>query len=69
LQIDSIEIASGSNVVRLSFKEPGYEPLFVSSKLFARYVAKSGDYLVVYEDGYQSISPKVAFESGYTKVT
>lgn len=27
-----------------------------------------GDYLVEYEDGYRSISPKAAFEGGYTKV-
>ena len=26
-----------------------------------------GDYLVIYEDGHQPISPKAAFEGGYTK--
>lgn len=30
--------------------------------------AKTGDYAVVYEDGFKSISPKEAFEAGYTRV-
>jgi hypothetical protein len=30
--------------------------------------AKPGDYAVVYEDGYRSISPKAAFEDGYTRI-
>jgi hypothetical protein len=33
--------------------------------IFARYSPKVGDYWVVYEDGYTSISPRAAFESGY----
>jgi hypothetical protein len=37
-------------------------------KLFARYTPEPGDYLVVYEDGYQSFSPKQAFEDGYTRM-
>lgn len=31
----------------------------------ARYMPVEGDYWVVYDDGYQSISPKHAFEPGY----
>lgn len=30
-----------------------------------RYTPVVGDYWVVYDDGYQSISPKAAFEAGY----
>ena len=30
--------------------------------------AKAGDYAIEYEDGYKSISPKAAFESGYTEI-
>lgn len=33
-----------------------------------KYEPKEGDYLVRYEDGYHSISPKAAFENGYTLV-
>jgi len=31
--------------------------------------AEVGGYAVVYEDGFKSISPKKAFEDGYTRVT
>ncbi len=34
-------------------------------RMTARYQPKAGDYWVIYEDGYQSISPKAAFEAGY----
>ncbi len=30
--------------------------------------AVPGDYAVVYEDGYKSVSPKAVFEAGYTRV-
>ncbi len=34
--------------------------------IWSRYVPKEGDYLVVYEDGYISVSPAKAFEEGYS---
>jgi hypothetical protein len=37
-------------------------------ELSARYAPKVGDYLVQYEDGYLSISPKAAFEGGYSAI-
>lgn len=33
--------------------------------LFSRYRPVIGDWYVVYEDGYESFSPKKAFEDGY----
>lgn len=33
-----------------------------------RYTPEYGDYFVIYEDGYQSISPKKAFEEGYSEI-
>jgi hypothetical protein len=33
-----------------------------------RYQPQVGDYWLVYPDGYQAISPKAAFESGYTRI-
>lgn len=53
----------------LSFMEDGYAPREVDPKMFARYTPASGDYFVVYADGYESISPRAAFEEGYTKET
>lgn len=35
---------------------------------FKRYFPQPGDYLVVYDDGYKSISPRKAFEDGYTRI-
>lgn len=35
-------------------------------KMFTRYVPIPGDFYVVYEDGYQSFSPRKAFLEGYT---
>jgi hypothetical protein len=37
-------------------------------ELFARKAPSVGDYLVTYDDGYTSWSPKAAFEAGYTLV-
>ena len=38
----------------------------VDPKIFSWYQPVTGDYLVQYEDGYLSISPRKAFEEGYT---
>ena len=40
-------------------------PYVLPSELLSRYEPKTGDYLVIYEGGYVSISPKDAFEGGY----
>ena len=39
-----------------------------AERMFARYRPVPGDYYVVYEDGYASISPATAFEGGYHKL-
>lgn len=36
-------------------------------QMFARYVPQMGDFLVRYEDGYESFSPRKAFLDGYTR--
>ena len=35
--------------------------------MFVRYTPAPGDFLVVYEDGYESFSPRKAFLEGYTR--
>lgn len=47
--------------------DEGFEPFIVDPKLFSRYVASPGDYYVVYDDGYASLSPAKAFEEGYMR--
>ena len=40
----------------------------VDSDVFKRGIPNTGDYLVVYDDGYTSWSPRQAFEGGYKRV-
>ena len=46
-----------------------YAPREVNPSIFARYRPKNGDYFVVYDDGYESISPQKAFEEGYRRIS
>ena len=39
-----------------------------ADKMFARYRPDSGDYYVVYDDGYAAVSPRSAFEQGYHRL-
>lgn len=45
--------------------ETGIAHVRAAEKMFARYMPVPGDYYVVYDDGFASISPKKAFEEGY----
>jgi hypothetical protein len=38
-------------------------------EMVARYEPKIGDYYVIYDDGYASVSPAAAFEAGYTLIS
>lgn len=46
-----------------------YAPIEVDSDWFAKHEPQAGGYLVVYEDGYRSYSPREAFEGGYTRIS
>lgn len=52
---------------RLTFMDQRFAPLVVGKEVISRYLPRPGDYLVVYADGYQSISPQKAFEEGYSQ--
>lgn len=52
----------------LTFADPGYDPIDVDHKMTLRYMPQPGDYYVVYDDGYKSLSPAKAFEEGYTRI-
>ncbi|HWW62016.1 MAG TPA: hypothetical protein VN181_11665, partial [Thermoanaerobaculia bacterium] len=43
----------------------GYPDVFVPDTAVIRYKPQPGDFLVIYEDGYQSFSPRKAFLDGY----
>lgn len=66
-QVWALKIRSVSGFI-LDFAEPGYAPIKVDPKMFIRYTPVPGDYYVVYDDGYKSISPAKAFEEGYTRI-
>ena len=57
--------AAGGALVKLEDKE---EPVVLMADFFLRFKPAVGAYLVVYEDGYVSVSPTDAFESGYTRI-
>ncbi len=52
----------------LSFADAGYAPLSIGSNVVSRYFPQKGDFFVVYDDGYQSISPRQPFLDGYAKL-
>ena len=42
-----------------------FMPKDFAPEVFARYRPEQGDFMVQYEDGYWSVSPRAAFLSGY----
>lgn len=44
------------------------DPVSVTIPWYIKFKPEMGQYFVAYEDGYTSISPAVAFESGYSLV-
>lgn len=60
---------AGVSGTTLSFADDGYAPISVEPTMFTRYTPVPGDYYVVYDDGYASISPRKAFEEGYSRLS
>lgn len=50
------------------FEETPGNGMYLPPEMFARYSPVPGDYLMFYDDGYKSFSPKKAFEEGYTRI-
>lgn len=72
-EVQALKIGEGitvnpDNTVTLPITTEGFEPVTVHPKVVQRYMPMPGDYLVTYDDGYQSISPGKAFEDGYTLI-
>lgn len=42
--------------------------MLVSSEYVRKHNPQIGGYYVLYDDGYQSFSPALAFEAGYTRI-
>lgn len=63
-----VAISVSQNGITLTYDDGHGETIYNDDKRIARYSPAVGDYLVEYEDGYQSFSPAKAFEDGYTLV-
>lgn len=61
---DKVGGSAGMNYVEIESSER----VTVPPSFFSRGTPATGDYLVRYEDGYLSWSPKKAFEEGYDPV-
>jgi len=49
-------------------EEEGYSEFKVDHAYVRKHNPQVGGYYVVYQDGYKSFSPALAFEGGYTKI-
>ena len=63
--VDFDQDESGDHILIL---EGVVEPLHVSDAYMHKHMPSKGGYYVKYKDGYESFSPAIAFESGYTKI-
>ena len=70
LQIDRIETGAERIIdgFTVFFVDPAYPPKAIRAAVFARGLPQHGDYMVKYDDGYWSWSPRKAFEEGYTRI-
>jgi hypothetical protein len=59
-------VAGGKRVV--VFADKKYPSQTFDATMFVRYSPVPGDFLVIYEDGFKSFSPRKAFLEGYTLV-
>ena len=62
-----IEVQENGDAI-FPIADGGFAPLLIENATTMRYFPSPGDYFVVYEDGYKSISPRKAFEEGYTRI-
>lgn len=64
--LEILRIIDTGNDLILHFVEPGHPHKKIDRSIVARYIPKGGDFYVVYDDGYESISPRQPFLDGYT---
>ena len=71
------KIVKASKIVEMEMKSTGgalvqledlEEPVMLMADFVLRFKPATGNYIVVYEDGYVSVSPAHAIASGYTRI-
>lgn len=65
--VEAFEIEEIRGVTQARLLGSGYS-VFVSDEYIAKHHPAIGGYYVRYEDGYESWSPKEAFENGYSRI-
>ena len=66
--LDTTKAGNESDGSRLLSFDAPYGPVRVDVAFVRKHEPTVGTYYVVYQDGYASISPAEAFESGYSRV-
>lgn len=64
LEIEEVSVGAP---YRMKAKAAAYGEFNLPAEMWYRYQPVSGDFYVVYADGYKSFSPRKAFLEGYTK--
>lgn len=54
--------------MKVPIADGGFSAILLKAEVTARHYPQPGDYVVFYEDGYISISPKKAFDEGYRRI-
>lgn len=63
------DVSTGAALVTITCDDGTKVMQAKNTGMFARYTPVVGDYLVEYDDGYQSFSPAKPFEAGYHEIT
>lgn len=69
LEVDTIGNANGYGDVAVTFKDKNFDLFYVDDlSVLQRYMPKSGDFYVRYEDGGYAFVPRKSFLAGYELV-
>ncbi len=63
---ENVEVIYGKATI--TPEEEGYAPVKVSAEYMDKHKPQVGGYYVLYEGGYESWSPAIEFEKGYSKI-
>lgn len=69
LEIMYVDVNQKQNKFHVRFVDKSYPEKTFCFETHKRNIPRDGDYYVVYDDGYESFSPRKAFEEGYSLIT
>lgn len=68
LEIMYVDVDQKQNKFHVKFVDKSYKEKTFCYETHKRNIPQDGDYYVVYDDSYESFSPRKAFEDGYTLI-